>query len=312
MLRARRFDETLIAHADMITGVFHVSIGMEATAAGLAATRAPTDLIMLNHRNHGALAAIGSDPAIAYGEVLGRDGGPQRGRAGSLHLADAAAGVLYTSAMVAGGVALAVGMALAKRRLRREGIVYAFFGDGAMGEGAMYESLNLAQLWSAPVLFVCESNAAAEPGRASAFQAARSIVELAQVHQVPAVAVDASDAEAVCAAMAEASAQVRTAGGPRFIEARSQPWPGNRGFLPTLEGGPLDLRDATRAPDQSWAAGDPILLEARAQLRDGISIESILALDAAIAAEAREAFDRAAAAPPAPRSAAFSDVWSCP
>ena len=312
MLRARRFDETLIAHAEMITGVFHVSIGMEATAAGLAATRAPADLIMLNHRNHGALAAIGSDLEIAYREILGRDGGPQRGRAGSLHLTDASAGVLYTSAMVAGGVALAVGMALAKRRLRREGIVYAFFGDGAMGEGAIYESLNLAQLWSAPVLFVCESNATPGPGRASAFQAARSIVELAEVHQVPADAVDASDAEAVFEAMAESSAQVRAGRGPRFIEARSQPWPGNRGFLPTLDGGALDLRDATRAPAGGWSAADPVLREARAQLREGSSIEAMLALDAAIGAEVRAAFERAAAAPPAPPSAAFADVWAPP
>src|SRR5665213_4322206 len=135
MLRARRFDETLIAHAELVTGVFHVSIGLESSAAALALTRTGADLVMLNHRNHGALAAIGSDLEVAFREILGRDGGPQRGRAGSLHLADAANGVPYTSAMVAGGVALGVGMALAKRRLAREGIVYAFFGDGAMGEG---------------------------------------------------------------------------------------------------------------------------------------------------------------------------------
>ena len=104
MLRGRRFDETLIAHAELVSGVFHVSIGMEGTAAALAAARTPADLIMLNHRNHGALAAIGSDLETMFREILGRDGGPQRGRAGSLHLADAANGVPYTSAMVAGGV----------------------------------------------------------------------------------------------------------------------------------------------------------------------------------------------------------------
>ena len=107
MLRARRVDERLIAGAELITGVYHVSIGMEATAAALAATRTGDDLITLGHRNHGALAAIGSDLETMYREILGRAGGPQRGRAGTLHLADAARGVPYTSAMVAGRPALA-------------------------------------------------------------------------------------------------------------------------------------------------------------------------------------------------------------
>ena len=312
MLRARRFDETLIEHADLVTGVFHVSIGQEGTAAALAAARAPADLIMLNHRNHGVLAAIGSDLETMFREILGRDGGPQRGRAGSLHLADAANGVPYTSAMVAGGVALAVGMALAKRRLGSEGIVYAVFGDGAMGEGAMHECLNVAKLWELPVLFVCESNAAPGAQRSNALQAARALTELATVHRVPAVSADAGDPEAVAAAMGAATRAVRAGSGPRFIEAHSAPWPGNRTFLPRLVTGALDLREAQGAAPAGWAAGDPILREARALLADGTPPAAIAELDETIRTQVRTAFSRAVAASPprAERSRVLAGVWS--
>jgi pyruvate dehydrogenase E1 component alpha subunit len=313
MLRARRFDETLIAHAELVTGVFHVSIGQEGTAAALAAACAPADLIMLNHRNHGALAAIGADLETMFREILGREGGPQRGRAGSLHLADPAHGVLYTSAMVAGGVALAVGMALAKRRLRSDGIVFAFCGDGAMGEGAMHESLNVARLWELPLLLVCESNAAPGAERANAFQAARALTDIAAAHQVPAVTVDANDARAIEAAMATAVAAVRAGAGPGFIEARSQPWPGNATFLPRLVTGALDLADAAD-PGAGWTAVDPILREARALHGDGVPPAALARLDDAVRGEAAAAFERAAAspAPPATLSLALADVWSQP
>jgi TPP-dependent pyruvate/acetoin dehydrogenase alpha subunit len=309
MLRARRFDETLMANAELITGVFHVSVGMEATAAALAGERRAGDLITLNHRNHGVLAAIGSDPELAYREILGRDGGPQRGRAGTLHLADGARGVPYTSAMVAGGPALAVGMALARKRLDQDGIVFAFLGDGALGEGAMHESLNLAALWSLPVLFVCESNAAPAHGRANPMQAARTLHSLAAVHQIPALAIDAGDAEAIAAAMAEQTASVRSGDGPSFLEARTPPWPGNASFIPALITGELDLRDAAGEPSPGWPKLDPLLREARALLGAGTPIEELLELDRAIAARAREAFTRAAAADPAAAQAAFEGVW---
>ena len=315
MLRARRFDETLIVNAELVSGVFHVSIGHEGVAAALAGARTASDMIMLNHRNHGALAAIGTDLEVSYREILGRDGGPQRGRAGSLHLADAANGIPYTSAMVAGGVALAVGMALAKQRLGREGIVFAFFGDGAMGEGAMYESLNLAALWQLPLLFVCESNAPADRGgeRANALQAARTLVALAGVHQIPASAVDGGDPETVARTIDDAAAAVRGGGGPRFVEARLAPWPGNATFLPRLVTGELDLREAEQPGDAGgWSGADPVLAEARALLRDGVALADLLELDRAVRAAVETAFANAAAAPYAPDPVATAGVWSAP
>jgi len=214
--------------------------------------------------------------------------------------------------MVAGGVALGVGMALAKRRLAREGIVYAFFGDGAMGEGAMHECLNVARLWEAPVLFVCESNSVAGGERANAFQAARALIDLAEVHQIQAAAVDAGDPRAVELGMAGAVSAVRSGDGPRFLEVRSQPWPGNRTFLPQLVDGELDLRSADEPPGEDWSAADPVLNEARALRRSGTSLDALLELDRSITTTVAEAFERAAAAPVAPASAALTGVWSAP
>lgn len=307
MLRARRFDETLIEHAETVVGVFHVSVGMEGTAAALAAARGPQDLVMLNHRNHGALQALGSEPEAMFREILGRDGGPQRGRGGSLHLCDPQHGVPYTSAMVAGGVALAVGMALARKRLARSGIVFALFGDGAMNEGAIHESLNLASLWQLPLLLVCESNARAGGDRATATQAARELHELASVHQVPAAAVDATNVGAIGDALLDAAAEVRAGGGPRFIEARTPPWPGNASFIPRLASGRLDLASGG---DDPWAQSDPILREARSLMEEGVALEDLVSIDVAIDAQMREAFERAAAAPLAPPELAVEGVWA--
>ena len=307
MLRARRFDETLIENADLIVGVFHVSIGMEATAAALALTRGPDDLVMLNHRNHGALQALGSDPEAMFREVLGRDGGRQRGRGGTLHLCDPEHGVPYTSAMVAGGAALAVGMALARKRLGRPGIVFAFFGDGAMNEGAMHESLNLASLWQLPVLFVCESNAREGRERATATQAARHLHELAAVHQIAATAVDAADADAITTAMGEAAGALRAGDGPRFLEARTPPWPGNATFIPRLTTGRLDLTGLD--DDDVWSKADPIARETRALTAGGVALADLLAIDHAIGERMRGAFERAAAAAPAPATHATEGVY---
>jgi TPP-dependent pyruvate/acetoin dehydrogenase alpha subunit len=302
LVRARRFDETLVERAGLVTGVFHVSIGMESTAAALACVRSAADVIMLSHRNHGHLAAIGSDPEQLYRELLGRDGGPQRGRAGSLHLADPANGVPYTSAMLGGGVALSAGVALAERRCGGSGIVFAFFGDGAMGEGIVYETLNLAAAWSLPIVFVCENNAPA--GREG------TAARLANGHDVPAVVVDARRPRATLEALSHSAAAARAGEGPQFLEAGSEPWPGNSTFLPHSAGElEFDRLERPEPSGERFAAGDPVRDEAVALLGEGVSLEAIRELDAAIRERIRIAFEAAAGAPVAPASVATEDVW---
>ena len=301
LLRARRFDEILVEGAALVTGVFHVSIGMEATAAALTCVRASEDVIMLGHRNHGHLAALGSDFELLYRELLGRDGGPQRGRAGSLHLADPARGVPYTSAMLGAGPALSVGLALAKRRRDQPGIVFTFFGDGAMGEGLLYETFNLAAAWKLPVLFVCENNA--PPEREGA------LAGLAEVHGVPGEVVDGRRPREVLAVLTRAADHVRAGAGPRFLEVGSEPWPGNSTFLPHPTPW-LDLESVSDPPSDAFGAGDPVRAEARALQEEGADLAALRELDAAVTGAARAAFAAAAAGDPAPAATALDSVWA--
>ncbi|HTX09323.1 MAG TPA: thiamine pyrophosphate-dependent enzyme [Solirubrobacteraceae bacterium] len=300
LLSARRFDETLLRSAGLVTGVFHVSIGMEATAAGLACVKAEGDIVMLGHRNHAHLVAIGSDPEALYREVLGRAGGAQQGRAGSMHLADASRGVPYTSAMLGGGAAVANGIALALARGGTGRLAFAFFGDGAMGEGIVYETFGLARAWHLPIVFVCESNApAVERGR---------FAQLARAHGVAAVSVDGSSPRAAVRALSYAAAFARDGSGPHFVEATTAAWPGNATFIPKLERA-FDVGRVANPPGDEFEAADPVRREAQALLSDGVPLDRLRALDAAISERMRRAFESAALAPPATGGVAHQDVW---
>ncbi len=310
MLRARRFEEALLERAALVDGVYHVGIWQEATAAGIALCRRPGDWLSLSHRNHHHLAAIGTDLESMFREIFGRTGGPQRGRAGTLHLADPANGVPYTSAMVGGGVPLGLGLALAGKRRGENRIAVCVFGDGAMGEGILHESLNLASLWDLPALLVCESNSVPSGPRANAFQSAGSLAGIAETHRVCATAVDATDAGATVTALRDAAAAVRAGKGARFVEARSVPWPGNAGFLPANPGGPLDLADALGLPGGNGTRSDPVLAYVRRRASYGVSAEEMGELDAAIRADVARAVKAAALAPEPPAEDAFADVWA--
>jgi pyruvate dehydrogenase E1 component alpha subunit len=311
MLRARRFDEALIDQSALVRGVFHVGMGQEGTAAAIALERRPEDVLMLNHRSHHHLAAGGADLALMFAEIFGRDRGPNRGRNGTLHLADAACGVHYTSAMVGGTVPLGLGMVLARVRRGERGLAFCCFGDGAMGEGIMHECLNIAGLWELPVVFVCESNASPLPTRANSVQAAAALSDLPTAHQVPARQVDATDPAAIHAAVRSVAAEVREGQGPRFIVAQTVPWPGNRSFMPTLAGGPLDLSRAQASP-VGWEEHDPILGQARDLLSQGATLPELITRDADIREAVAGSLAAAMGAPLAPPEAAFENVWGSP
>ncbi|MGH2876382.1 MAG: thiamine pyrophosphate-dependent enzyme, partial [Solirubrobacteraceae bacterium] len=304
MLRARRFEETLLEHADLISGVFHVGIGQEATAAAVALSRAPTDAVMLTHRNHHHLAALGSDPQTMFAEIFGRDGGPQRGRAGTLHLADPGCGVPYTSAMVGGGVPIGLGLALARRRRQEAGISFCVFGDGAMDEGILHEALRLAHRWQLPAVFVCERNDASADD-----ELAPTPAGIAASHGVPAQVVDATEPRRATPAVSDAAAAARGGDGPRFVEMRSAPWPGNSGFLPSRRP-PTELDSGLVPPREPWDSGDPILAEVRSLVADGVALAALSELDEEIRARMARAVAAAAAAPLAPAAAALADVWA--
>ncbi len=311
LLAARRFDEAIVelGEAGAIVGHYHASIGLESSAAGLARSREPDDLVVTNYRNHAHLICLGSDPETMCAEILGRDLGPQRGRSGTMHLGAPELGVLYTSAMVAGGVPQALGHAFALREAGGGGICFCFFGDGAFGEGVVHEALNLAALWELPVLFVCENNAGPADGRANRFQSAGSLSDIVQAHEIPAEEVPGNRPRDVVTAMRRLALETREDSAPRYLEMQTVPWPGNQTFFPTNLTGRTDLSRGDASGGEGWSAReDPVVVEARDLLGDGIALDELLSMDTDLSADIATAIDRARDAEPA-ADGAHDDVW---
>lgn len=157
MLRIRRFEEQVLDRfpSGLFYGTTHTYIGQEANAVGVLAQIQPQDVVVSNHRCHGHFLACGGDMVGLAAELMGRETGVCGGRGGSQHLHW---GNFYANGILGGTIPLAVGMALAEREAGSHAIVFAFMGDGTLGEGVVYESLNMAALWSLPVLFIVENN----------------------------------------------------------------------------------------------------------------------------------------------------------
>src|SRR5262245_25416256 len=162
--RIRAFEGQVqrLAAAGEVPGFPHLSTGQEAVAVGVCAHLTPADTLFTGHRGHGHVLAKGSDTQAVFAEIIGRETGVCRGRGGSMHIVDAANGVLGATGVVGGNLALAAGAAWAAQARREKNISVVFFGDGATGAGVFHETVNLAALWKLPVLFVCENNGYAE------------------------------------------------------------------------------------------------------------------------------------------------------
>lgn len=219
MVLIRRAEEALSAMfaAGEVPGFIHVSIGQEAVAAGLSSQLMPADSVASNHRGHGHALAKGLGLESLFREVLGRAGGACGGRGGSMHVADFSVGMLGANGIVGAGIPIAAGSALAMKARGTGSVAVAYFGDGALAEGVLHETLNIAALWKLPLLFVCENNGWAEFSRGSD-QIAFKALELAAVYGLPGKRVDGNDVEAVAAAAAGLLAPVRAGQGPAFLE----------------------------------------------------------------------------------------------
>jgi acetoin:2,6-dichlorophenolindophenol oxidoreductase subunit alpha len=206
-----------LAAAGQIHGFPHLSTGQEAVAVGVCAQLKREDVLFTSHRGHGHVLAKGSDTEATFAEILGRRDGLCGGRGGSMHLVDAANGVLGATGVVAGNVALAAGAAWAAQAQGRENISVVFFGDGATGAGAFHETLNLAALWRLPVLFVCENNGYAEFTSREEHSNVKRVSSFAAPYGIATQTIDGNDLPAVFAAAAVAIETVRR-GGPYLLE----------------------------------------------------------------------------------------------
>ena len=281
MRLVRRFEERaleLVKSGEIISGI-HSCIGQEAVAAGTGAALRRDDIMFANHRAHGQLLAKGSDPGRLLAELAGRTNGVARGRGGSFHPSDFTVGVYASSGSVGHGAPLAAGAAWALARSGSDRIAVSVFGDGALNQGALLESLNLASLWRVPAVFICENNLYATTLPVSG-NVAGSITGRAEAFGIPAESVDGMDPEPVHAAVARAVARARSGLGPTFLEFRTYRFGGHHTFETTTR-----LRYRDQAEVAAWQARDPLVLQAGrvpAGRRDEIDAEVEAAVAAAV------------------------------
>ena len=207
-----------LAAAGEIPGFPHLSTGQEAVAVGVCVQLRREDVLFTSHRGHGHILAKGSDIEATFAEILGRRAGLCGGRGGSMHLVDAANGVLGATGVVAGNLALAAGAAWAAQAQGRPEISVVFFGDGATGTGVFHETLNLAALWRLPVLFVCENNGVAEFTSREEHSNVKYVSSFAAPYGIATQTIDGNDLQAVYAAAGVAIDTLRRGAGPYLLE----------------------------------------------------------------------------------------------
>ncbi|MBI4524030.1 MAG: thiamine pyrophosphate-dependent dehydrogenase E1 component subunit alpha [Deltaproteobacteria bacterium] len=314
MLLIRRAEEQVIHfnedYTDLIRGHFHVYIGQEGTGASVCAALEPEDYLFTTHRNHGHVIAKGGDPKRVLAEIIGRETGYCRGRAGTFHVAAPELGILHTSAIVGGCLPLAAGTAFASQVKKDRRVTIVFFGDGAMEEGAFYEVLNIAKLWQLPLIFLMENNYRRSQ-RGLPSHAAAELAAIPRAFNVETRVIDGANAGIVYKTACELVRRARAGEGPFFVEARTHLWPGNYRALPKLIAGETKINwawepDGVPQAARSWhAESDPVLLFARELLKQGeTSCAEIERLDREVREEVAEAARFALASPlPDPKAA---------
>ncbi len=322
MILRRASEEVILLRKEgLFPGPFHVYIGQEATAVGVAGSLTADDRLFPTHRNIGHVLARGADLELVLAEILGKETGYNRGRAGPMHVSPVELGILRASAIVGGAVALATGAALALSRQSLNGISVCFFGDGTLEEGIFYEAVNMAALWSLPVLFICENNSFGALGRKAGERPASTIkakelTDVVQPFSIPTWVVDGADVCQVFRVVASAVDRVRAGSGPCFIEARTVRWPGAKLGEPDLVTGLTDISmawDRSKIPEkeQGWfERDDPVLRLTRELLGEGLlTCDRILALDEEIQAQVRDASGRAKKSPYPQQEGALENVF---
>ena len=278
MLVIRGFEERVAAlyRDGEVPGFVHLSTGQEASAVGACWPLTASDVITSTHRGHGHCLAKGLDPLGMFAELMAKDAGTNRGRGGSMHIADPALGIFGANGIVGAGLPIAVGAAAAAQ-LRDDGrVAVAFFGDGVVAHGTFHEAVNLAAVWRLPVVFFCENNGYAEFSPAST-QHGASLKRRAKGYGVDYVKVDGNDVVATASAMIEVVDDVRDGHGPVIVEATTYRWHGH------YEGDPQRYRSADEV--REWEARDPLLRSARRLRKLGVADDVLTSMEASVTEE---------------------------
>jgi acetoin:2,6-dichlorophenolindophenol oxidoreductase subunit alpha len=228
MVMIRMFEEQVneLYTRALMPGLAHLYIGEEAVAVGICEALRPTDYVTSTHRGHGHCLAKGASPDRMFAELLGKEAGYCRGKGGSMHIADPATGNLGANAIVGGSTGIATGAALSSKRLGKDDVAVCFFGEGALGQGVLYEVMNLAALWKLPVIYVCENNLYTEYTHYSETTAG-DILARGTAFGVPAESVDGQDVRAVNAVAKKMVERARRGEGPSFLVCNTYRYTGH-------------------------------------------------------------------------------------
>jgi pyruvate dehydrogenase E1 component alpha subunit len=252
MIRVRRFEERCVElySAAKIRGFLHLYIGEEAVAAGVIPMLRADDAIVATYREHGHALLRGVPARSIMAEMFGKVEGCSGGRGGSMHLFDLEHRFYGGNAIVGGGLPIAVGLALAEKMQGTDRVIACFFGEGTVAEGEFHESMNLAELWKLPLLFVCENNLYAMGTALARSESETDLALKASSYEMPAWPVDGMDVRATRDATVRAIEGVRAGGGPHFLEFRTYRFRAHSMYDPDL------YRDKSEIA--RWKERDPI------------------------------------------------------
>jgi TPP-dependent pyruvate/acetoin dehydrogenase alpha subunit len=298
----RRAEEEVarIYPSDKIKSPVHLSIGQEAVAVGVCDALRPDDVVSPTYRGHAAFLAKGGPLKAMMAELYGKATGVAGGKGGSMHLIDMSHNVLGASAVVGTTIPVALGYALAAKRLETDRVVAAFFGDGATEEGVFAESLNFAALHKLPVLFVCENNGYAIHAPIAKRWATERLCERVATYGIPAHQIDDGDVLQIRALAADAVARIRRGEGPVFLECRTYRWREHVGPNEDFDAGYRARDDLER-----WVADDQV-----DKLGARLPADARRAVDEAVEREIAEAVAFAEASPFPPLEALHSHVFA--
>ena len=287
--RIRRVEEEIarVYPSDVIKSPVHLSIGQEAVSVGLCEALRPTDAVFGSYRSHALYLAKGGDLRAMIAELYGKETGCAKGKGGSMHLVDVAAGVFGTSAVVGTTIPHAVGYAYAVKLRREPRVVASVFGDGATDEGVFYESLNFAALKRLPVLFVCENNGYAIHTHQRLRQHRPDICARAAALGIEAERIEDGDVLHIAERARAAADALRAGSGPRFLECLTYRWKEHVG-----PGEDYGLGYRERAEAEPWIRSDAV-----ARLAERVGPEVGVRIRAEVEAELADAFRFAEASP---------------
>jgi pyruvate dehydrogenase E1 component alpha subunit len=308
MYRSRSFEMAAIEKmkSGEIPGALHTSVGQEASIVGSCMALRDDDYMVGNHRSHGHPIGKGARTDRLFAELMGKATGINAGLGGSMHLSDFSVGSLGETSIVGSGLPVAAGAALGSKLQGNDRVTLCFFGDGASNEGTFHESLNLAAIWTLPVVFLCENNGYGELSAASIMVSVPDVSMRAAGYGIPGVTVDGQDVVAVYEAVTGAVTRARRGDGPSLVETKTYRFHNHAFGLPVE-----NYRD--QAEIDEWRKRDPVELFRARMLAEGVLDDSgISGIEDEVAAEIEAAVAFAESSPYPSLDAAFEHVYTNP